>query len=388
MKYVVVIPDGAADRPIADFGEKTPLQAARTPHMDRMAAGGSCGCVRSVPVDYPPGSDVAIMSLFGYDPRLYYTGRAPLEAEAMDLKLQPGEWVFRCNIVRTDGQVMLDYSAGGLPSEEARKIIARLNDSINEPDVRFISGVSYRNLMVFEGELAVTTTPPHDITGMPFEGYLPEGIGADNLRRIMKKSRVILEKIPDCPANSVWLWGQGKPFQLPSFQKRFGLSGAVITAVDLVRGLAKLCGWKVLPVQGATGTFHTNYTDKGRAAIRALDDFDIVVVHVEAPDEAGHAGDPGTKLRSLELIDSLIIGPLLKHLDHAVKPWRMMVLPDHPTPCEIRTHSAEAVPFCMIGDGIEPNGAATFDEGICWRTSLFIDQGHRLMENYLKVTEK
>ena len=385
MKWVVVIPDGAADRPVPELGGETPLQAARTPHMDRIAAEGTCGCVQSVPQGFSPGSDVAIMSLFGYDPRSYYSGRAPLEAAAMDLELSTGEWILRCNLVRINGQVMRDYSAGGVPSEKARTAIALLNDKIDEPGVRFVSGVSYRNLMVFNGELDVKTTPPHDITDTPIEGYLPEGTGADVLCRIVAKSRIILKEIPDCPANSVWLWGQGKPLSLPSFQKRFGLRGAVITAVDLVRGLAKLCGWQVLTVPGATGDFHTDYSGKGRKAIKVLSDYDIVVVHVEAPDEAGHAGDPGMKSRSIELIDTHIVGPLLKHLGSGTEPWRMMVLPDHPTPCDIRTHSTEAVPFCMTGEGIESDSSLTFDEKICGSSSLFIDQGHRLMERFLGI---
>lgn len=394
MKYAIIIPDGAADLPLQELGGKTPLMAATTPNMDWIATHGKIGTVRTVPKGMPCGSDVAIMSVLGYDPRQYYTGRAPLEAAAQDLQVAPDEWIFRCNLVTIIDGIMEDYSAGHIRTEEARALIAELNRLLGGHTVKFFPGVSYRHLMTFKGNVNVQTTPPHDILGQLVETHLPTGDGADLLRTLMDSSRTVLgqheintvrKDLGENPATSIWLWGQGKMPQLPSFQSRFGIKGVAITAVDLVRGLSKLIGWERIEVAGATGYLDTNYAGKGQAAVAALDQYDLVCVHVEAPDEAGHNADAQGKVDSITQIDKHIVGPILQKLRSTGDDWRILVLPDHPTPVAARTHTPDAVPFAIAGKRIETIVGATFDEAAAAAADLHVDHGPELMEYFLTV---
>ncbi|MCD4825319.1 MAG: cofactor-independent phosphoglycerate mutase [Phycisphaerae bacterium] len=394
MKYVIIIPDGAADRPLDELDGKTPLQAADIPHMDSLAAGGRLGAVRNIPDNMPCGSDVATLSVVGYDPRTFYTGRAPLEAAAQDIAVEPDEWIFRCNLVTVIEGVMEDYCAGHISTNEAAALLGRLSESLQETDVKIYTGVGYRHLMTIPGELNVETIPPHDILGQPVREHLPTGQGAEAIVAIMAEAHDILGKceinsvrheLGENPATDIWLWGQGKMPTLPTFESRFGLRGAAITAVDLIRGISKLIGWDVIEVEGATGYVDTNYAGKGAAAIAALDDYDLVFVHIEAPDEAGHGADVSAKVHAIEQIDREIVGPVLQRLKAAGDDWRLMVLPDHPTPCDLRTHTSDPVPFAIAGKGMEHAIVGTFCENDAEAADLHIDHGHDLMEYFLTV---
>ena len=395
MKYAIVIPDGAADRPAEALGGRTPFEVARIPHMDRIAAEGRLGTVQSVPPGMAPGSDVAILSLLGYDPVKCYTGRAPLEAAAQGIECRPDDWVFRCNLVTVADGVMVDYSAGHIKSQEAEVLIRALEEQFGSDTLRFYPGVGYRHLLVIRGEaFKVRTTPPHDILGERVRKHLPKGKGADHLRELMDGSREILEGHPvndirrdlgENPASQIWLWGEGQRPSLTSFRKQWGLGGAVITAVDLVRGIARLIRWDVIDVPGATGYYDTDYAGKGLAAIEALKDHDLVVVHVEATDEAGHNGAAREKTKALESIDRLIVGPLLDALEQTGEPWRILVAPDHETPLEIRTHERKPVPFVMMGAGLEPGrGQRPMTEANARKTGMHVAVGHELIEYFLR----
>ncbi len=394
MKYAIVIPDGAADLPVPELGGRTPLEAARKPYMDEIARSGKCGTVRTVPPGMPAGSDVAILSVVGYDPRECYPGRAPLEAAAQDLQLGPDEWVFRCNLVTLVDAVMEDYSAGHITTKEAGTLIDDLNRALGGDRVKFHRGVSYRHLMTIKGDFAGKTTPPHDILSKPIAAYLPTGAGADVLRSLMERSGQLLagheinkvrRDLGENPATHIWLWGQGQVPKLASFQDRFGVRGAAITAVDLVRGLSKLIGWRVIEVPGATGYIDTNFAGKGQAACEALSDVDLICVHVEAPDESGHNADVKAKLHAIEQIDQHVVGPLLERLKGEKAGWRILVLPDHPTPVSLRTHTPEPVPFALAGAGIEGVRRQPFHEKAAAAGDLHIDRGHELMEFFLKA---
>ena len=392
MKYAIIIPDGAADLPIPELGNKTPLEAATIPNMDWIASHGKCGTVKTVPKGMHPGSDVAILSVLGYDPKSYYTGRAPLEAAAQNLTVGPDEWIFRCNLVTIVDEMMEDYSAGHITTEEATALIAEINRQLGDTHVEFHPGISYRHLMVFKAACDVLTTPPHDIMGKPIAAHLPTGARSELLRELIKRSRAILENhevnnvrrdLGESPANSIWLWGQGKMPQLPSFIERFGVKGASITAVDLVRGISKLIGWEGIDVKGATGYLDTNYAGKGAAAVAALDRTDLVVVHVEGTDEAGHNADAKGKVEALNQIDKHIVGPVLRKLQTFGTDWRILVLPDHPTPCSLRTHTAEPAPFAIAGLRIAGVMKNAFTEASAASGDMHIDPGHELMEYFL-----
>ena len=394
MKYAIIIPDGAADVPLEELSGQTPLEAARKPNIDWIASHGKCGTVQQHPQGLPCGSDVAILSVVGYDPRECYTGRAPLEAAAQGLKIAPDEWVFRCNLVTIIDGIMEDHSAGHITTEEAGAIIDELNRSLARPGVRFYRGVSYRHLMTYRGDCQVRTTPPHDILGQRAAAHLPTGKGAEPLRAIMERGRELLvghevntvrRDLGENPATDIWLWGQGKMPQLTPFVERFGVRAAAIAAVDLVRGLARLIGWDVIAVEGATGYLDTNYAGKGAAAVAALDDHDLVFVHVEAPDEAGHNANIKGKIAAIEQIDQHIVGPLLKRLQAEGEEWRILVLPDHPTPCTVRTHTPEAVPFAMAGKRVESVVAEPFSEASAAASDLHVARGHELMQFFLTV---
>jgi len=395
MKYALILPDGCADEPIPELDGHTPLEVARIPHMDSIVASGRIGSVQTIPKGFPPGSDVATLSVVGYSPEKYYTGRAPLEAVAQRISLAPGELVFRCNLVTIVDETMEDFAAGHISQAEAEKLIADLQEQLGDQRVCFHPGVSYRHLVTIKDTdwMKVDCTPPHDITGQSVASHLPVGKGNELIRDLMTRSQAVLadhevnqvrRDLGESPATSIWLWGQGTMPQLPTFQKRFGISGVAITAVDLIRGIATCAGWKLIKVEGATGYLDTNYAGKGAAAVSALDEVDFVAVHVESPDEAGHNGDAAGKVKALEQIDEHIVGPLLEKLA-SFDEWRVLCLPDHPTPVTMKTHTADPVPFCMAGSGVVAGRATQFTEAAGAESDLHIDPGHELMEYFLKV---
>ncbi len=366
MKYVVILGDGMADQ-LADG--RTPLQAAHTPNMDRLARMGRNGLARTVAEGMLPGSDVANLSIVGYEPSLYYTGRAPLEAAAMGVHLQNDDIAFRCNFVTVTNGIMEDYSAGHVSSEEGRELIAALNPLM--PDQRLHAGVSYRNLLVLKAGAEAICTPPHDILDQPIEEHLPSGKDAELLRNLMEAARPVLERHPvnkkriaegKRPANMIWLWGQGPAPSMPTFQERFGLKGAMISAVDLLKGIGVYAGMEVIDVAGATGTIDTNYQGKVDAALQALQRLDFVYLHVEAPDEAAHEGDRELKIRAIEAFDGRIVGPVIEGLRRRGDDWRVLLLPDHATPIALRTHSRDPVPFAIVGMDIPVDSVERFDE--------------------------
>ncbi|GMU24343.1 MAG: cofactor-independent phosphoglycerate mutase [Phycisphaerae bacterium] len=396
MKYALILPDGAADEPIPELDGQTALAAARIPNMDWIAANGRTGTVKTVPDGFTPGSDVATLSVVGYDPRQYYTGRAPLEAVAQRISLAPDDLVFRCNLVTIVDGRMEDFSAGHISQPEAEKLVADLQNHLGDDRIRFHTGVSYRHLVTIKNaasEIKVKCQPPHDIPGEEVSRYLPSGKGSDLVRSLMERSEPLLaahevnqvrRDLGENPATSIWLWGQGQSMRLPTFKDRFGIRGAAITAVDLIRGIAISAGWKLIQVPGATGYVDTNYKGKGEYAVAALDDVDLVAVHIEAPDESGHNGDAKAKVRSLEEIDKHIVGPVLEKL-RSFPQWRILCLPDHPTPVTKRIHTATPPPYCLAGTGIAPDRATAFTEADAEENGQPIDPGHELMEFFIKA---
>ena len=392
-KYAIIVPDGAADEPLEQLGGKTVLQAAETPNMDKISTQGRLGLVRTIPAGFEPGSDVAQMSLLGYNPLTFYTGRAPIEAVARNIKLSPNDWVFRCNLVTICDGKMEDHSAGHISTEEAGKLIKDLNEQLGDEKFRFYPGVSYRHLLVFkDADFDVKTYPPHDYIGTAIEKILPRGKGAEMLIDLIARSQQLFinhdinkvkKDLGENQVSSIWLWGQGKKARMESFKKRFGINGAAITAVDLVKGLSMLIGFDLINVPGATGFVDTNYQGKASAAIKALDKYDLVFIHIEAPDEASHNGSIEMKKKAIEQIDKYIVGPVLEALQ-GYESWRILVLPDHPTPVSSRAHSPEPVPFAMAGTGVSGILHTTFSEANAARSGFRIDNGFELMEYFLK----
>ncbi len=393
-KYVIVVPDGAADRPLPVFDGKTVLEAAKKPNMDAISISGRQGLCRTVPPSLQAGSDVAMMAVLGYDPVKYYSGRAPIEAVAQGIDVTEDDWIFRCNLVSLADEKMADHSAGHISSEEGKIFIGELNKAFGGDQVRFYPGVGYRHLMVVKGYdyTDLLTQPPHDKIGEKITNILPQGKNAEFLIDLIAKSRQLFKdheinrahrNVGKNEVSSIWLWGQGKKTKMEAFEKKYGLKGAAITAVDLVKGLAKLIGFDWIKVEGATGYFDTNYRAKGLAAIEALKKYDIVLVHVEAPDEAGHAGDAAIKKKAVEEIDEFIVGPVMAELKN-YKSWRMLVMPDHPTSVLTRGHSGEPVPFAMAGEGIKSELHLPFGEINANRTGIIVNNGYELMEFFLK----
>jgi 2,3-bisphosphoglycerate-independent phosphoglycerate mutase len=392
-KYVIIIPDGAADEPIEQFDGRTVLEAAEIPNMDKISTLGRQGLVRTIPEGMEPGSDVAQMSLLGYDPKRYYSGRAPIEAVARNIKLSLEDWVFRCNLVTIADDKIADHSAGHISTVEAGNLIKELAEKLGNEQITFHTGVSYRHLLVFKGiDFDVQTYPPHDYIGKAIEKILPRGKGADLLIDLMARSQQLFANhdinkvrrdLGENQVSSIWLWGQGKKAQMERFQRRFGIKGAAITAVDLVRGLAKLIGFDLIDVPGATGFIDTNYQGKASAVIEALQKYDIVFVHIEAPDEASHNGNVEMKKKAIEQVDKHIVGPVFDALQ-TYKSWRMLVMPDHPTPVRTGAHSAEPVPFAMAGDSISGILHTSFGETNAAKSGFRIDNGFELMEYFLK----
>ncbi len=362
MKYAVLVGDGMADLPMAELGNRTPLEYASTPHMDTVASRGHVGLVRTVPEGLAPGSDVANMALMGYDPKQYYSGRAPVEAASLGVALGRDDVAFRCNLVTLGEGRMVDYSAGHIDTESAHALIEVLRPVMAEAGCRLHPGVSYRHLLVLEGldERALQTTPPHDITGQQYEPHLPAGPGCERLLELMARARTALAGAEanrrrltggKRPATDIWLWGQGRPVAFPTMRERYGLRGSVISAVDLVRGLGLLAGLRVRIVEGATGYLGTNYAGKVAAAVQALVEEDLVYVHVEAPDETSHEGSVERKIQAIEEFDRHVVGELL-HAAVQIPRLRVLVAPDHATPISIKTHHAMPVPFAVCGPGV------------------------------------
>ena len=395
MKYAIIIPDGAADEPLAELDGQTPLEAARTPNMDRIAMEGRQGTARTVPAGFESGSDVATMTLLGYDPAKYHTGRAPLEAAAQQIPLSPTDWVFRCNLVTVVDGIMKDHSAGGITNAEAQRLLADLKRSIDLPGYEFHYGVSYRNLLVYRGadQFNITTKPPHEIPEEPIAKYVPRGVGSEALRRIMEHSAELFadheinqvrKQTGLNPATQVWLWGQGHAPKLPTFAERFGVQrGCMITGVDLLRGLAVLLGWDVREVEGMTSFHDTNYAGQGKATAEMLDEYDLVFSHVEAPDEASHQADWKTKVAAIEHIDQYVVGPTLERLRQYPE-WRILVMPDHPTNIATRKHGYAPSPFAMAGTRVRSLVNAPYSERNAAASDLKIERGHDLMEYFLR----
>lgn len=395
MKYAMILPDGAADEPIESLDGRTPLEAAHTPNMDWISTNGRQGRVVTVPEGFLPGSDVATMTLFGYDPHEDYTGRAPLEAAAQGLHVGPNQTVFRCNFITVTEGLMADFTAGHISSDEASKLIDYLNEHLADLGCQFHAGVSYRNLMLttLDPKANLSCTPPHDFPDQPVSTHQPRGKGGDWVRSVMDRAReklathdinLVRADLGENPATDIWLWGQGHPKPLQPFSKRFGMSTAVIAAVDLIRGLARSLRMKLIDVPGATGYLDTDYEGKGQAALAALEKYDMVVVHVEAPDEAGHLGDLKAKIEAIERVDEWVVGPLLEKL-RSEKEWRILIAPDHPTPVGTRVHSSTPPPFCLAGTRIQSVKRQPFSEKNSLESDLLINPGHELMEYFLKV---
>jgi len=400
MKYIILQGDGMADHPLPELEGKTPLQVARTPWMDLLARRGAIGMVKTIPPGMSKGSDVANLSILGYNPSLYYTGRAPLEAASMGVELKPDEVAFRCNLVTikavhgsrfTDHGIMEDYSAGHISTEEARELILEIDRQLGRDGVRFYPGVSYRHLLVIRGvSEMIKCIPPHDFSGKLVAHYLPQGNGAGVLLDLMEQAYRILHHHPINrarheqglpPANAVWFWGQGRAPSMPSFQEKYGLSGAMISAVDLMKGLGRYAGFEVPHVPGATGYLDTNYTGKVEAFLKALARHGLVFLHVEAPDEAGHNGDLKAKIQALEDFDSKVVGPVLAGLRDFPE-HRILLLCDHPTPITLRTHTDEEVPF-VIYPAEKGRGAICYSEWAGRSSGLRLNEGFKLMDYFL-----
>lgn len=398
MKVIILLGDGMSDISYSELGNKSPLQSALTPNMDFMARHGQVGLAKTVPDGLPPGSDVANLSVFGYDPRTCYTGRSPLEAVSMGVKLGPDDVAFRMNLVtlKPHGSsiYMQDFSAGHISTAEARELVESLQKEIGNSEIEFYPGVGYRHLMVWRsGKDGMRSTPPHDITGKAVLDSLPVGEGADTLNNIMNHAQMVLHNHPVnikrkdqgmLPANSVWLWGHGKTPRIETYQEKFGLSGAVISAVDLIKGIGICAGLDIINVEGATGYIDTNYLGKGQAALAALKDHDFVYVHVEAPDEASHAGNMQHKLQAIEDFDRQVVGTVLEGMkefgDYAV-----LCMPDHPTPVKLMTHTSDPVPFVIYHSGaMVTNGASSYDEFQAKSSGLLVD-GYALLPKLLQL---
>jgi len=390
-----------ADMPMQELGGKTPLQKAHTPNMDKLAREGRIGRVRTVPKGMHPGSDVANLSILGYDPREYYSGRAPLEAASIGIELASGSVAFRCNLVtlkfnkdRTRA-IMEDYSSGHITTQEARELIMEIDRTLGSEKIRFYPGTSYRHLMVWaDGSVDIECVPPHDILGKDIMDYLPVGTGEQVIREIMQESVGILDRHPvnlertkdgKNPGNSVWFWGQGRRPEMPKFYEKYAITGALVSAVDLTKGLGIYAGFGILEVPGCTGWLDTNYKGKADATIEALKEVDFVYLHVESPDEAGHSGNYENKLKAIEDFDKLVVGSVMEGMKRFAE-YRILLLPDHPTPIAMRTHTDEPVPFVLFDSRVKrENKDIAYDESINERDDILVfEEGHKLMDYFIK----
>jgi len=389
MKYAVLIIDGAAGLPLPEQGGRTCLELADTPNLDAMARGGVLGLTRTVPAGMEPSSACACMSVLGYDPKVYYRGRASIEAKSMYIPVGEGEVVFRCNLVATRQGKMWDYSSGHISTEEASQLISALNQSLGSESIQFYPGVSYRHILKLRGHgetLKASCTPPHDIPDKSISQFMPRGEGSELLVDLMKRSAAVLAEHPvnikrrsqgDVPASMIWLfWGSGQVPSMPAFKPVYGVSAAMTSAVDLLRGLARMMGMAILEIAGVSDGPDNDYAAQANGALAALAEHDLVVIHVEAPDEAAHSGSFKDKVDAIQMVDKEVVSRL-----GAWQPGnlRVLIMPDHPTPIEIRTHSPDPVPFMLRGPGFSANGARRFTEAEAAKTGLFIDPGYNLM---------
>ena len=375
MKIAILIGDGMGDYPLKELGGKTPLQAAAIPNMRSIAAAGTKRLINTIPKGMSPGSDVANLSIMGFDPRKYYTGRAPIEAAGAGIAMGPNDVAFRCNLIAVEQERIKDHSSGHITTEEARPIIASLNDHLGKPGLAFHVSSGYRHLLIWKnGPCDLVTTPPHDVLEQLAAQHLPAGARQDEVRRLMEASKPIMAAHPVNAARrqagktaptQIWLWGQGRRTTLPSYQEMFGLTGSVISAVDLVRGIGKLAGLDARIVPGATGFLDTNYAGKVKAALNVLDHDDFVFLHVEAPDECGHMGNLKLKLEAIETFDREVVGPVRRGLETMRQPYRLIIATDHRTPVAVRNHTAEPVPAAVLNGPMPDTGReAPFDEFI------------------------
>ena len=402
MKYLILVPDGAGDDPIENLGGKTPLEVASLPVMNRLASMGQVGTVATIPEGVPPGSDAANLSVMGYDPSIYLTGRSPLEAVSIGIDMSETDVAFRTNLVTLEGAgryeelIIKDHSSGDITTKEADQLIQAVNQAFGDHTTQFYTGTSYRHCMiVHHGATGQELTPPHDVLGRPAGDYLPKGPGSEIIDDMMRKSYDILNHHPVNearrakglnPANSLWIWGQGKKPALSSFQEKYGITGSAISAVDLIKGIALCAGLRSIEVEGATGTLHTNYEGKAKAAIegfRAGDDF--IYLHVEGPDECSHQGDLDGKIQCLEDIDQRVLKPIWEYLESQEEPYRILVLPDHKTPLRIRTHSSESVPFALFDSTKkkEPQPENGFNE-VSGAKGMVFHSGHQLADYFFQ----
>ena len=403
MKYIVVLADGMADRKIEALNNKTPLMAARTPFMDSLAKKGEVGLCKSIPDGMSPGSDTANLSILGYDPKIYYTGRSPLEAVSIGIDLKSTDLTLRCNLVtlsdepRYEDRTMVDYSAGEISTPEAAQLISYLADKLNDDRFSFYSGVSYRHcLVVKNGKKGHSLTPPHDISDKKITDHLPKGPFADKFIELQKKSALLLKDHPvnlkriaegKRPANSIWLWGEGTKPALSDFKAKTGLDGGIISAVDLIKGIGILAGLKIINVEGATGNYDTNFLGKADAAVdNLLGGLDFVYVHMEAPDECGHRGETDKKIYSIEQIDKMVVGRITERLNEAGEDYAMLVCPDHPTPICLKTHTSDPIPYLLYTNKRSLyNGADCYDEDEAKRTGLLVEKGYTLIDRLLGI---
>lgn len=400
MKYVVILADGAADTPVKELGGKTPLEAANKPNIDELAKHGEVGMIRTVPDNLPPGSDVANLAVFGYDPQKYYTGRSPLEAVSMEVPLELTDTTFRTNVVTLSDEpnyadkTMVDYSSDEITTEEARELIKYVNENLGTDEYEFFGGFSYRHLLVWHNkENNFKLTPPHDISDRVVGEHLPED---DTLRNLMIKSYDLLKDHPINksrierglhPANSIWIWGNGTKPNLDTYADRFGIKGSVVSAVDLIKGIGFCAGLNVIDVEGATGNVHTNFDGKAQAAIKALKDGDdFVYVHLEAPDEAGHRHEIENKVKAIELIDSKIAAPIIEYLKSSGEDYNILVMPDHPTPLAIKTHTSDPIPYILYSskNAEQISGLTSYTEAEAKKTGNFIENGYTIINKLLE----
>ena len=402
MKYIVMLGDGMADYPVEQLGNKTPLEVAKKPNIDKMAKKATLGMVKTVPPTLKPGSDVANLAAMGYNPLDCYTGRSPLEAVSIGIDMNDTDVAFRCNLVTLSDEpaycdkVMVDYSSDEITTKESTELIKAINEAFKTDKIEFFAGISYRHCMIWhEGPVNLNLTPPHDISDKKITDYLPKN---DVVKTMMEKSYNVLKNHPInidrvkrglYPANSIWLWGEGTKPRVSNFFKNFGLKGSVISAVDLIKGIGICAGMDVVEVEGATGNIDTNFVGKGKAALNELlRGQDFVYIHVEAPDECGHRGEVENKVKSIELIDKDIVGPLIKGLEEAGEEYTMLVMPDHPTPLAIKTHVSDPIPFLIYRSNHQiDSGIDTYTENTCKSTGLYIDKGYKLMDKVINGDE-
>ena len=394
MKYCVLIMDGSAGLPIPERDNKTSLELAKTPNLDAMASSGIVGLAHNVPPDLDPDSAVACMSIFGYDPKVYYTGRSPIEARSLGIDFGPGDVLFRCNPVTIQNGIMVSHSAGSISTEEGHQLIATLNEKLGNENIHFYPGISYRNILKLKGaeDTALAfCTPPHDIPGKPIVGFLPSGKGSDLLLEIMQRSEAVFKDHPvnkkriargQLPATGIWLfWGSGRMPVLPPFNELYSLRAAVTTGVDLLRGLGQIAGMSVLQIPGVTDGPDNNYAAQAVGGLEALKDYDIVIIHIEAPDEAGHAGLIEEKIKAIERIDTEVVSRIRTRQPDKL---RVLVMSDHPTPVKKRVHTNDPVPLLLWGNGFKTNGAKRFTEAEAGKSGLVVDQGYKIMNTLIR----